>query len=113
LLAGLGAAGLEPVVPAAGYFTVTDLSAVGLDDAAAATEALAARAGVVGIPLSALCTPGAGTGGPDGASGGPDTGAGAGSGVLRSWMRWAFCKPMDTIEEAARRLAALPAVSAD
>ncbi|HRO30955.1 MULTISPECIES: aminotransferase class I/II-fold pyridoxal phosphate-dependent enzyme [Micrococcaceae] len=112
LLAGLGAAGLDPVVPAAGYFTVTDLSAVGLDDAAAATEALAARAGVVGIPVSALCTPGPGTGGPEGTAGGPDDGDGDGARRLRSWMRWAFCKPMDTIEDAVRRLAALPAVSA-
>ncbi len=105
LVAGLAAAGLDPVVPAAGYFTVTDLAVLGLDDAAAAAEDLAARAGVVGIPVSALCTPGAGSGAPDG-------GAGAGAGGLRSWMRWAFCKPAATIEDAARRLAALPTVLA-
>jgi N-succinyldiaminopimelate aminotransferase len=99
LLAGLRVAGLDPVVPAAGYFTVTDLSVLGLDDAAASAEALAARAGVVGIPVSALCAPATATGAPDG-----DTGAGG----LRSWMRWAFCKPQETIEEAARRFSALP-----
>ena len=105
LLAGLGAAGLDPVVPAAGYFTVTDLAVLGLDDAAAATESLAARAGVVGIPVSALCTPATGTGSPDG-------GSDAGGAGLRSWMRWAFCKPTDTIQDAVRRFRSLPTVLA-
>ncbi|MDI3330508.1 MAG: aminotransferase class I/II-fold pyridoxal phosphate-dependent enzyme [Micrococcus sp.] len=105
LLAGLGAAGLDPVVPAAGYFTVTDLAPLGVDDAAAATEALAARAGVVGIPVSALCTPGSATMDPDG-------GREAGAAGLRSWMRWAFCKPPAAIEDAVRRLSVLPSVLA-
>ena len=97
LLAGLREAGLEPVVPAAGYFTVTDLSALGLTDAAAAVGMLAERAGLVGVPVSALCTP-------------PDAG-GTGAG-LGAWMRWAFCKPAATIEDAVRRFAALPSALA-
>lgn len=103
LLSGLVGAGLDPVVPAAGYFTVTDLAVLGLDDAAAAAETLAARAGVVGIPVSALCTPADATAGPD---------AGSGAGGLRSWMRWAFCKPPAAIEDAVRRFSALPSVLA-
>lgn len=99
LLAGLRAAGLDPVVPAAGYFTVTDLSPLGVRDAGQVTERLAARAGVVGVPVGALCTP---------ATGGPDDGAGTGAAGLRSWMRWAFCKPAGTLQEAARRLERLP-----
>ncbi|QCU78366.1 aminotransferase class I/II-fold pyridoxal phosphate-dependent enzyme [Citricoccus sp. SGAir0253] len=116
LVAGLRAAGLDPVVPAAGYFTVTDLAPLGLPDAAAAAGALAARAGVVGIPVSALCRPGAApapAGAPGPGHGGNDGGGAAGHAAappagLRSWMRWAFCKRPEVIEEAVRRFAALP-----
>ncbi|WP_413543251.1 aminotransferase class I/II-fold pyridoxal phosphate-dependent enzyme [Citricoccus nitrophenolicus] len=94
LVAGLSSAGLHPVVPAAGYFTVTDLAPLGVSDAAAAATELAERAGVVGIPVSALCRPPATPGEPA---------------PLASWMRWAFCKSPAVLAEAVSRLQRLPA----
>ncbi|MGM7669997.1 aminotransferase class I/II-fold pyridoxal phosphate-dependent enzyme [Microbacterium sp. A93] len=95
LVAGLRAAGLDPVVPAAGYFTVTDLAPLGVTDALGATARLAERAGVVGIPVSALCSPAAEPGGPP---------------PLASWMRWAFCKSPAVLAEAVSRFQRLPGV---
>ncbi|MFC7402673.1 aminotransferase class I/II-fold pyridoxal phosphate-dependent enzyme [Citricoccus sp. GCM10030269] len=92
LVSGLRRAGLDPVVPAAGYFTVTDLGVLGVPDAAAAAEELAERAGVVGIPVSALCRP---------------TGESDGAVPFRSWMRWAFCKQPAVVDEAVVRLQGL------
>lgn len=93
LVAGLRRAGLDPVVPAAGYFTVTDLSPRGVRDASAAAAVLAERAGVVGIPVSALCSPPAAPGEAP---------------PLASWMRWAFCKSPAVLAEAVDRLQRLP-----
>ena len=93
LVAGLRAAGLDPVVPAAGYFTVTDLAPLGVTDASAAAAVLAERAGVVGIPVSALCSPPAAPGEAP---------------PLASWMRWAFCKSPAVLAEAVDRLQRLP-----
>ncbi|XKH55961.1 aminotransferase class I/II-fold pyridoxal phosphate-dependent enzyme [Citricoccus nitrophenolicus] len=92
LVAGLRSAGLDPVVPAAGYFTVADLAALGVDDAQAAAAVLAERAGVVGIPVGALCGPPAHPGGPA---------------PFGSWMRWAFCKSPKVLTEAVARLQGL------
>ncbi|MBD4477968.1 aminotransferase class I/II-fold pyridoxal phosphate-dependent enzyme, partial [Xanthomonas citri pv. citri] len=72
LVAGLREAGLDPVVPAAGYFVVVDLAPWGVTDAAEAAVRWTREAGVTGIPVGALCRP-------DG-------------GHLRSWLRLAFCK---------------------
>ena len=85
LVAGLREAGLDPVVPAAGYFVVVDLAPWGVTDAAEAAVRWTREAGVTGIPVGALCRP-------DG-------------GHLRSWLRLAFCKSPDAIDEAMRRLA--------
>jgi N-succinyldiaminopimelate aminotransferase len=97
LVAGLREGGLDPVVPAAGYFTVTDLGILGVDDATAAARTLAEQAGVVGIPVSALCGPPATPGGPA---------------PFASWMRWAFCKQPAVVEEAVARLQGLRALLA-
>ena len=58
---------------------------VALLDAAEAAVQWTREAGVTGIPVGALCRP-------DG-------------GHLRSWLRLAFCKSPDAIDEAMRRLA--------
>jgi N-succinyldiaminopimelate aminotransferase len=92
LVDGLRDAGLDPVVPAAGYFAVTDLGPLGVEDAAAVAPVLAERAGVVGIPVSALCGPPAAPGAPA---------------PFAAWMRWAFCKRPEVLEEAVARLAGL------
>ncbi|MCG7421602.1 aminotransferase class I/II-fold pyridoxal phosphate-dependent enzyme [Micrococcus sp. ACRRV] len=84
LVSGLRDIGLDPVVPAAGYFTVVDLAPWGVRDAAAAARTWTERAGVAGIPVSALCRP-------DGDH-------------LRSWLRLTFCKSEDTVAEAVARL---------
>ena len=56
-----------------------------MTDAAEAAVRWTREAGVTGIPVGALCRP-------DG-------------GHLRSWLRLAFCKSPDAIDEAMRRLA--------
>ena len=73
LVAGLREAGLDPVVPAAGYFVVVDLAPWGVTDAAEAAVRWTREAGVTGIPVGALCRP-------DG-------------GHLRSWLRLSRAKP--------------------
>lgn len=88
LIDGLRQAGLDPVVPASGYFAVVDLTPWGRDDATAAARWLAESVGVVGIPVTALCRPGL-----------IDT-------PLRSWMRFAFCKQASVIAAAHDALAA-------
>lgn len=95
LVDGLRRAGLDPVVPAAGYFTVTDLAPLGVREATIAAEVLAERAGVVGIPVSALCSPPVVPGEPA---------------PMASWMRWAFCKSPDVLSEAVARLQQVPGV---
>lgn len=95
LVAGLRRAGLDPVLPAAGYFTVADLAPLGVTDALGAATVLAERAGVVGIPVSALCSPVADPGGPA---------------PLASWMRWAFCKSPAVMAEAVSRLQRVPGI---
>ncbi len=93
LVGTLRSVGLDPVVPAAGYFTVTDLAPLGVTDAAGVAERLAEQVGVVGIPVSALCGPPAHRDAPP---------------PLATWMRWAFCKSPDVMAEAASRLRRLP-----
>lgn len=85
LLAGLRSVGLDPVVPAAGYFTVVDLAPWGVSDVRRESRALAEKTGVVGIPVASLCR--------------PDS-----PGPLDSWIRWAFCKRPEVVDEAVRRL---------
>jgi N-succinyldiaminopimelate aminotransferase len=84
LCAGLGAAGMRVLVPGGTYFA----NALVDGDAAELCRELPARAGVVAIPTSAFYED-------------PEIG--------RSLVRFAFCKRPEVIDEAARRLAAVPA----
>ncbi|WP_344007782.1 aminotransferase class I/II-fold pyridoxal phosphate-dependent enzyme [Nocardioides lentus] len=83
LVEGLAAVGL-PCRPAEGtYFEVTDVAALGWDDADVFCDALPGRAGVVAVPMPVLY----------------DTDAG------RTQVRWTFSKDRDVIEEGLERLA--------
>jgi len=84
--AGLRAAGFTVFAPHGGYFTVADASALGGSDAAAFCRELPERAGVVAIPLSAFVS-----------AGHRDRYAGL--------VRFAACKRIEVLEEAASRLA--------
>ncbi|MGI9099078.1 MAG: pyridoxal phosphate-dependent aminotransferase [Solirubrobacteraceae bacterium] len=85
LCEGLLAAGFEVCVPQGTYFANADLAPLGVDDARGWCRALPARAGVVAIPTSAFYD---------------DADAG------RTLVRFAFCKRLEVIDEAVRRLAA-------
>lgn len=88
LSAGLSAAGFE-VLPTDGtYFVVADAAPLGHADATAFCRALPGLAGVVAVPLAAFCR---------------DEYAAR----TASLVRFAFCKRVDVLEEAAGRLAAL------
>ncbi|UWF78159.1 aminotransferase class I/II-fold pyridoxal phosphate-dependent enzyme [Microbacterium neungamense] len=84
----LRAAGFEVHPPQGGYFTVADATALGGADAAAFCRALPERAGVVAIPLTAFVAP-------------------ERRGDYAGLVRFAACKRVEVLEEAARRLAAL------
>lgn len=85
---GLRAAGLEVFAPQGGYFTVADASALGGADAAAFCRALPERAGVAAIPISAFV-------------------ARENQAQYSGLVRFAACKRVEVIEEAARRLSGL------
>ena len=72
--------------PQGGYFTVADATALGGTDAAAFCRALPERAGVVAIPLTAFVS---------------EPHRYEYSGLVR----FAACKRVDVLEEAASRLA--------
>lgn len=82
---GLRAAGFTVHAPQGGYFTVADATALGGADAAAFCRALPERAGVVAIPLTAFVS---------------ESNRHAYSGLVR----FAACKRVDVLEEAAVRL---------
>jgi len=82
LCAGLGEAGLRPLIPAGTYFVNADVGT----DAVAFCTSLPERCGVAAIPTSAFYD---------------DAGAAA------TLVRFAFCKRQEVIAEAARRLAGL------
>lgn len=86
--AGLTAAGFEISVPAGSYFTVADAAPLGASDAAEFARALPERAGVVAIPLTAFATR-------------------AHRSHYATLVRFAACKKLDVIDEAAARLASL------
>ncbi len=83
--AGLRAAGFTVFPPQGGYFTVADASALGGGDAADFCRALPERAGVVAIPLTAFV-----------AEAHRDDYAGL--------VRFAACKRVEILEQAATRL---------
>lgn len=84
----LTAAGFEVLAPQGGYFTVADASALGGADAAAFCRALPERAGVAAIPITAFVA----TEHREDYSG---------------LVRFAACKRVEVLQEAADRLAAL------
>lgn len=83
---GLRAAGFTVHAPQGGYFTVADATELGGADAAAFCRALPERAGVVAIPLSAFVSP-------------------AHRDRYAGLVRFAACKRIEVLEEAAARLA--------
>ncbi|GEP46701.1 aminotransferase class I/II-fold pyridoxal phosphate-dependent enzyme [Microbacterium saccharophilum] len=82
---GLRAAGFAVSRPAGSYFTVADAAPLGVEDAASFCRTLPARAGVVAIPLTAFATP-------------------ERQDEYRTLVRFAACKRVDVLEEAAARL---------
>lgn len=84
---GLRAAGFEVSVAAGSYFTVADAAPLGATDAAEFCRTLPDRAGVVAIPLTAFV----------GASRRAE---------YATLVRFAACKRVSVLEEAASRLAA-------
>ncbi|MDP3950449.1 aminotransferase class I/II-fold pyridoxal phosphate-dependent enzyme [Microbacterium sp.] len=85
--AGLRDAGFEVIAPQGGYFTVADASTLGGADAAAFCRALPDKAGVVAIPLEAFVSA-------------------EHRGDYAGLVRFAACKRVEVLEEAARRLGA-------
>ena len=88
LAGGLAAAGFTLTVPQGSYFIVADAAALGHADGVEFCRALPDLAGVVGIPITAFCLP-------------------EHKAEYASLVRFAFCKRVDVLEEAAARLARL------
>ncbi len=82
LCEGLDAAGLTVFVPDGTFYALTDVSALGWDDALEFCLALPERAGVVAIPANGFY---------DGDAG-------------RHMVRWACCKDRSSIEDGMKRL---------
>jgi N-succinyldiaminopimelate aminotransferase len=85
LVEGLRAVGLDVHVPQATYFVLGDVRPLGVDDGEAFARALPHEAGVVCIPAAGFC---------DNAD------------VGRPFVRFAFCKRDDVLDEAVHRLVA-------
>nr|WP_154922046.1 aminotransferase class I/II-fold pyridoxal phosphate-dependent enzyme [Microbacterium testaceum] len=85
---GLRAAGFDVSSPGGSYFTVVDAAPLGTTDADAFCRELPARAGVVGIPLTAFVSP-------------------AHRAQYATLVRFAACKRVDVLADAAQRLAAM------
>lgn len=83
---GLRAAGFTVHAPQGGYFTVADATALGGQDAAAFCRALPERVGVVAIPLTAFVSE-------------------EHRSEYAGLVRFAACKRVEVLEEAATRLA--------
>jgi N-succinyldiaminopimelate aminotransferase len=86
--AGLTAAGFDVSIPSGSYFTVADAAPLGATDAAEFCRALPDRAGVVAIPLTAFASP-------------------AHRAQYSTLVRFAACKRVAVLEDAASRLAAI------
>jgi len=84
----LRTAGFEVFAPQGGYFTVADATALGGADAAEFCRALPERAGVVAIPITAFVAP-------------------ENRAAYAGLVRFAACKRVEVLDEAAQRLAAL------
>ncbi|WOF24465.1 aminotransferase class I/II-fold pyridoxal phosphate-dependent enzyme [Microbacterium betulae] len=88
--AGLEAAGFDVSPPQGSYFTVADAAPLGAEDAGDFCRTLPERAGVVAIPLTAFVTA-------------------RRRAEYATLVRFAACKRVDVLEEAASRLRALSA----
>ncbi|WZH36053.1 MAG: aminotransferase class I/II-fold pyridoxal phosphate-dependent enzyme [Microbacterium enclense] len=88
LATGLRGAGFAVSTPGGSYFTVVDAAPLGATDADSFCRELPARAGVVGIPLTAFVSPGH-------------------RDRYATLVRFAACKRVEVLSEAARRLSAL------
>jgi N-succinyldiaminopimelate aminotransferase len=88
LSAGLRAAGLDVLTPQGTYFVNVDTSPLGITDSVELARRLPALVGVAAIPVPVFCHA-------DGAE------------RTRSLLRFAFCKQLHVLEEAAERLATL------
>ena len=86
LAAGLRSVGLEPVLPRGTYFMTTDVRPLGYADGVEFCRDLPTRCGVVAIPHQVFYD---------------DLEAG------RPYVRWAFCKQDEVLDEAVRRLGRL------
>ena len=86
LAAGLREIGLDPVVPQGTYFMTTDITGLGYTDGVECCRDLPARCGVVAIPHQVFY---------DRVEAG------------KPYVRWAFCKSDEVLDEAVRRLATL------
>lgn len=82
----LAASGLRPPPPAGAYYILTDASALGLGDGAAAAQALVRQVRVAAVPGSSFYSV-------------PELGS--------SKLRFSYSKKLSTLREAGRRLAAL------
>ncbi|WP_345216732.1 aminotransferase class I/II-fold pyridoxal phosphate-dependent enzyme [Georgenia halophila] len=87
LVGALEEAGFAPLAPQGTYFVAADAAGLGHDDAATLCRELPELAGVVGVPISAFCTPG-----------------GAVAESLRSWVRFTFVKSPEVLERAVEGL---------
>ena len=85
--AGLRDAGFDVVRPDGTYFVLADAAPVGATDGVEFCRDLPARAGVVGVPVSAFTRPGT-----------------AAHDALRTWVRFTFVKRREVLEDAAERL---------
>lgn len=85
---GLRAAGFDVSTPGGSYFTVADAAPLGAIDADAFCRELPARAGVVGIPITAFVTPWH-------------------RDRYATLVRFAACKKVEVLAEASSRLAGL------
>jgi len=83
LAEGLARVGLTVHVPQATYFVLADVRALGIDDGEAFARTLPHEAGVVGIPAAVFCD---------------------NTDVGRPYVRFAFCKRDDVLDEAVSRL---------
>ena len=83
LCAGLTELGMRVIAPQGTYFATTDVRPLGFADGEQFCRCLPEQAGVVAIPMSAL-------------SDHPE--------VSAPFVRWAFCKREEVLDEAVRRL---------
>ncbi|WP_320535857.1 aminotransferase class I/II-fold pyridoxal phosphate-dependent enzyme [Pseudarthrobacter sp. IC2-21] len=85
---GLRAAGFDVFTPQGTYFVNVDTAPLGIADAVDLARRLPALVGVAAIPVPVFCHP-------------------EGAARTRSLLRFAFCKKVEVLEEAAARLATL------